>query len=155
MIRLLQTQRGLSTIVTTAIMLTAVAVIGSTLVAWSNSKLTTFETGLASSASDKTNKINENLLIEHVWFCNICILPSIPTSKGMNVTLTNTGNVGLTITQIKINNPSHVYPLNLSILPGTSQSYKIQSFWGSSKAPLNIYVTTARGLIYTTQAAPP
>ena len=59
-------RRGLSTVVTGAIMLTAVAVIGTSLVAWSNSNLQTFETGLANSASSKTDKINENLQIENI-----------------------------------------------------------------------------------------
>ncbi len=155
MMRLTQARRGLSTIVMTAIMLTAVVILGTSLVAFSNSKLTTFETGLASSASDKTNKINENLLIENVWFCNLCIISPPPLHTGVNVTLTNAGHVGLTITQIKINNPNYVYPVsNTIIFPGKSSSWLLDYPW-QSKVPINIYVTTARGLIYTTQVAPP
>src|SRR5579872_3315983 len=94
------TRRGLSTVITTAIMLTAVAVIGSAVVSWSNGNLKAFETSLASSSSDKTNKINENLLIENLAFCYNC--PPPISSKGINITLTNVGYVGLNVTQIQI-----------------------------------------------------
>lgn len=145
---------GLSTIITTAIMLTAVAVMGTSTVAWSNSKLTTFETGLAGSASDKTNKIQEKLSIENIWFCKSCYTTPLPP-HGVNVTLTNTGNLALNVTQIQINNATYVYPVsNTVIFPGKSSSWQQNYNW-QSKTPINIYVTTARGSIFTTQAAAP
>ena len=155
MIRLNQTRRGISTVVTAAIMLTAVVVLGTSLVAFSNSKLTTFENGLAGSASDKTNKIKENLLIENVWFCSLCGGP--PFNQGINITLTNAGNVGFNVTQIKINNQNFVCTTinpSTSILPGKSSSCKGSLTWAHN-VPVNIVVTTARGLIYTAQVAPP
>ncbi|MGC1709280.1 MAG: hypothetical protein WA799_05715, partial [Nitrosotalea sp.] len=97
----------------------------------------------------------------------------------INVTLTNTGTVGVTVTQIKINSTaisSYYYsknsPYSSSSCPppsGTSaclpakilpkQSYTVSatlagsSTWGSKK-PDTITVTTSRGSIFTTQAAP-
>jgi archaellum component FlaF (FlaF/FlaG flagellin family) len=147
-------RRGLSNVVTAAIMLTSVAVMGSAMVSWANGNLKAFETGLANSASDKTNKINENISIENVWFCNTC---QFPANKALNVTLTNVGNLALNVTDIKIIDPSKTndYPQTLiSIFPGKSHSWKLSFVW-TSQIPVNIYVTTARGSIYPTQAVPP
>jgi hypothetical protein len=145
-------------------MLTAVAVIGSTLVAWSNSKLATFETGLAISASNKTNNINENLSIENIWFClSTCNEFPNPDTRAVIITLTNTGYEGLTVTNIKIFSrlvSPYNYPQTASILPGNSYSFAHPStqwlnFPWLSRDPVTIQITTARGLIYTTQMTPP
>ncbi len=157
--RFIQTRRGISTVVTAAILLTAVTVLGTALVAFSNSKLTTFETGLASSSSDKTNKINENLFIENVWFLKNW--PTLTQYKGVNATLTNVANEGLTVTDIKLihSGTTDDFPQNIVLFPGKSISTKLTipstSPQWQSKIPFTISVTTARGLIYTTQAAPP
>jgi archaellum component FlaF (FlaF/FlaG flagellin family) len=94
-------RRGLSTIVTSAILLTSVAVIGTALVGWSNNNLKVFETSLANTISTNTNQINENLNIENLAFCINC---GIATSKNViNVTLTNTGTVSVNVTKIQVN----------------------------------------------------
>ena|SRR5690348_13288333 len=155
-----QTRRGLSTVVTTAIMLSAVAVLGTALIGWSNSNLKVFETGLSTSSADKTNKINENLQIENVWFYKN--KPILGQNGGVNVTLTNGGTVGLTVTDIKIidSAKSYDFPQNVAILPSKSYSavgspFNYLAYVWHSQVPITISVTTARGLIYTTQAAPP
>ena len=48
-------RRALSTVVTTAMLLTAVVAIGTGLVAWANTNSRTFESILVSSAADKLN----------------------------------------------------------------------------------------------------
>jgi|SRR5579864_1827968 len=153
-------RRGLSTVVTGAIMLTAVAVIGTSLVAWSDSNLRTFETGLGNTASTNTNKINENLQIENVWFY---VNKPLPLQKGgVNVTLTNVGTIGLNVTDIKLVDSlaSDDFHQNVVIPPGKSYSAIANSLtylkhqW-TSQVPITITVTTARGLIFTTQAVPP
>src|SRR6266849_7781683 len=92
-------RRALSTVVTTAIMLTAVAAIGTGVVAWSNTSLRTYEFNLATSASDKTNKINEVLIIE-----NVVLQPNSPIlgQTKINITVTNTGTIGFNVTQIQV-----------------------------------------------------
>lgn len=154
-------RRGLTTVVTAALMLTTVAVLGSALVAWSNGNLKVFETALSTTASNDTNKITENLSIENIVFCSNCV-----SSKGnntINVTLTNTGTVGITVNQIQINsttiqNYAKSTTLPENILPQNSYTVSAQLPTGTmwkSKSPDTITVTTARGAIYTTQAAPP
>ncbi|MDE1762834.1 MAG: hypothetical protein KGH88_01135 [Thaumarchaeota archaeon] len=155
-------RRGLATIITTALMLTTVAVLGSALVAWSNGNLKVFETALSTTASNDTNKITESLSIENIIFCHSC-----NTTNGnnvINVTLTNTGTVGVTVNQIQVNGTviNHYSPSRAS-LPASilsQKSYTISAelptgtIW-KSKSPDTITVTTARGSIYTTQGAPP
>ncbi|MDE1765527.1 MAG: hypothetical protein KGI27_04525 [Thaumarchaeota archaeon] len=154
-------RRGLATIVTTALMLTTVAVLGSALVAWSNGNLKVFETALSTTASNDTNKITESVSIENIVFCHSC-----NTTNGnnvINVTLTNTGTVGATVSQIQVNGTAiknyakrTILPTN--ILPQNSYTIAAQLSAGTiwkSKSPDTVTVTTARGSIYTTQAAPP
>ncbi|MBI1829170.1 MAG: hypothetical protein HY222_07390 [Thaumarchaeota archaeon] len=153
-------RRGLSTIVTTALMLTAVAVLGTAIVSWSNGNLKSYETVLSNAASNNINKINENLVIENIAFCAACASPS---NSVINVTLTNTGTISIKINQIQINSTvitsyakSTTLPQNIS--PQNSYTVAAQlptSVTWKSKSVDTITVTTARGSTYTTQAAPP
>ena len=152
-------RRGLSTIVTTAVMLSAVAVLGSAVVSWSNGNLKAYETALSTTAATNTNKINEFLIVENVWYCK-SICPSIPVSTtppAINITLTNKGNIAVSITDIKIVNSSKTIDIpvnNVKILPSKSYSWQT-TYYSYSNVPINIYTTTAHGSIFTTQVAPP
>src|SRR5689334_22422639 len=107
----MNTRRGLSTVVTSAIMLTAVAVLGTAIVSWSNGNLKTFETSLTTLSSTNMNKINELMTIENISYCQLCHggqLPQIPSGQplyqhAVNITLTNSGTVGITVSKITIN----------------------------------------------------
>ncbi len=154
-------RRGLATVVTAALMLTTVAVLGSALVAWSNGNLKVFETALSTTASNDTNKVTENLVIENIVFCSNCNKTN--GNNVVNVTLTNTGTVGITVNQIQINSTAiQKYAkgttLPVNILPQNSYTASAQlpssTVW-KSKEPDTITVITARNSIYTTQAAPP
>ncbi len=148
-------RRGLGTIVTTALMLTTVAVLGTAVVSWSNGNLKTYEAILSTTSSSNTNKINEFLTIENVWFCKTTCPPTI--APAVNVTLTNLGNIGLNVTDIRLVTATKNldYPIkNASIKQGKSYSWQTNYAWNSQQ-PINIYVTTARGSIFTTQVAAP
>ena len=164
---LMQTQRGLSTVVATALMLTAVAVLGTTLVLWSNSNLRSYETSLAITSSDNMNRINEFLVVENVGFCKLT--PPSGCLNGhnyINVTLANYGGIGLNITQIKLNDSRYVYKFGcgassgcaapVSLLPGKEFSWKNSTSYpfGSGK-PQNVTITTGRGSIFTKQVTVP
>ena len=145
---LMQTQRGLSTVVATALMLSAVAVLGTTLVLWSNSNLRGYETSLANTASSTTNRINEFLVIENVFFCKNHCNPS-----AINITLANYGNIGLNVTQIKINSTN--YPIsNVALSPSKEYKWNKTISWRSGKLQ-NITITTGRGSMFTTTVAGP
>src|SRR5713226_8380964 len=90
-------RRGLATVVTGAIMLTAVAVMGSGLISWANTNLFGHESNLESSYSTNVNKINEYLTVENVWFSTSGV------NNYVNVTMNNPSTIGLNVTEIQLN----------------------------------------------------
>ncbi|HET6457840.1 MAG TPA: hypothetical protein VFG24_03045 [Nitrosopumilaceae archaeon] len=160
-------RRALSTVVTTAIMLTAVAAIGTAVVAWSNTSLRTYEFNLATSASDKTNKINEMLIIENVVLKPDVPLPLPDNPAAINITIRNTGTVGFNVTQIQVSDSPNNIIVNdakkcapncsatgATITPRSSGWFYYQFGWSSNKI-VTIQVTTIRGTTVTTQAMHP
>lgn len=138
-------RRGLATVVTGAIMLSAVAILGTGTVSWANSNLVTHQEVLGKSLSDKTNKISEFITIENVW------AGGTSPNKFLNITLTNTGNIGLTVSEIKIEGvTSKVASItDGELVPGSSYSTIIDYEWDDDV--LNVYITTARDSIFRTQ----
>ena len=149
--------RALSTVVTTAILLSFVAMIGTSVVAWSNTNSRAFENILVSSASDSLNKINEMLIIENVVLQSKCV---VPFTNGVNITVTNTGTVGINVTQIKISDSTQTAtfkksdflpgPYNPVIIPKSSSSICVLYLWQTGYLT-TVQVTTARGTVLTTQ----
>lgn len=144
-----RSRRGLAGIVTGAILLSAVAALGSGLVSWTNSNLFTHQQDLESSYSKATNKINEFLIIENVWFGE-------NPQKFVNITMTNVGNVGLNVTKIELTSSAGSVEYQFSngaILPEKSYSPPISYAWSDNQL-VDITVITSRGSIYKTQALP-
>ncbi len=138
-------KRGLSTVITTAILLTAVSIMGIYLVGWSNSSLLNDQIRLENSFNDKINKLNEDIFIENVWFND--------DPYTVNVTTNNVGVIGLNITQIKLVNSSDttVFAItNGGVTPKKTYSFQDTYFWVKNEV-VDIYVTTARDRIFTTQ----
>ena len=140
---------GLASIVTTAIMLTAIAIMGSGVVVWGKSNFSTNEMVVASSTETSVNRINENLIIEKIWF-------GTNPQKFVNITMTNNGNIGLDITQIQFSTSTTNKQFQFNdqeILPKNTNSIQIPYVY-SNNIPINIIITTARGSIFSTQASP-
>jgi len=138
-------KRGLSTVVTTAILLSAVSIMGIYLVGWSNSSLLNDQIRLENSFNDKINKLNEDIFIENVWFND--------DPYTVNVTTNNVGIIGLNITQIKLVNSSDttVFAItNGGVTPKNTYSFQDTYVWVKNEI-VDIYVTTARDRIFTTQ----
>jgi len=138
-------KRGLSTVVTTAILLSAVSIMGIYLVGWSNSSLLNDQIRLENSFNDKINKLNEEIFIENVWFND--------DPYTVNVTTNNVGVIGLNITQIKLVNSSDttVFAItNGGVIPKNTYSFQDTYVWVKNEI-IDIYVTTARDRIFTTQ----
>ncbi len=138
-------KRGLSTVITTAILLTAVSMLGIYLVGWSNSSLINQQIKLETSFNDKINKLNEDIFIENVWFND--------DPYTVNVTTNNVGVIGLNITQIKLVNSSDttVFAItNGGIVPKNTYSFQDTYVWVKNEV-VDVYVTTARDRIFTTQ----
>ena len=141
-------RRGFASVVTGAILLSAVTLLGSGLVSWTNSNLSTHQQTLQSSYSTATDKINEFLIIENVWFGQ-------NPQKFVNITMNNVGNVGLNVIKIELTNSTDrmEYQFSDVILPKKSYSELIPYEWGNNEL-VDITVTTVRDSIYKTQALP-
>ena len=133
--------------VTGAIMLSAVSIMGTMMLSWTNSNLFSHLKALDSSFSDRSNKLNEFLMIENVWFKQ--------NSKAVDITVNNVGTIGLNVTKITLteNTTPHVTSLNIPILPGGTYETQIDYQW-TFGSPIKISITTARGSIFTTQVMP-
>ncbi|TLY02486.1 MAG: hypothetical protein E6K87_07985 [Thaumarchaeota archaeon] len=149
--------RALSTVVTTAMLLTAVVAIGTGLVAWANTNSRTFESILVSSAADKLNTLNEMLIIENVTPSSKC-----PTTglNGVNTTVTNTGTMGINVTKITVSDATQSQtftksgfvpvPQTTGINPHASKSFCVVYNWQTGFLT-TVQVTTGRNTLVSTQ----
>lgn len=151
-----KSRRGIATIVTSAILLTTVALMGSGVVAWANSNLFGHEQKLSSTYSSNINKINEYLTIENVWF-------GTDTTKQpghqqfVNITMNDPSTIGLNVTNIQLKTSTtnvNQQFTNQQVFPKSSISAQFEYPY-ASKVPISIYITTLRGSIFTTQALAP
>src|SRR5438445_5499364 len=149
----LRARKGISSVITGAMLLSATVMMGTGLVSWSSTNLTSYQASLTNTYSTNVNKLNENLVIENVWFVN--------SPQSLRVTLTNIGNEGLNVTDIKLKTSSSTQdtPQNAIIMPKQQTTIQIGSsgspYLWQSKVPITITATTVRGSIFTTQVMPP
>ncbi len=94
-------RRGLATVVTSAIILSAVSIMGVMLLGYSNTTLLSHQMEIEEVFSTHLNKINEDLFFENIWFAT----PSgWMNDNHLNVTLSNIGILGLNVTTIRVTN---------------------------------------------------
>ena len=145
-------RRAISTVVSTALMLTAVAMIGTGVVVWSNSNLSSFENVLVTSASNKTNTINEIPIIE-----NVILDPNPSGTKLVNVTVTNSGSLGFTVKTITLTNSTKTVVNTVSsggdVSTHSSKLFSYPFKWESTYFT-TVKVTTTRGTTISTQVLP-
>jgi archaellum component FlaF (FlaF/FlaG flagellin family) len=143
-------RRALATVVSTGILLSAVAVMGSMMTAWSNSIFANEQNELNEVYSEGVNKLNEFLVIEHVWFGN-------NPNKFINLTMSNAGNVGLNVTKITLDNSIDKTDLiitNGGIVLNDIFSTKITYNWTTTE-PIHVSITTEKGSLYQTYVMGP
>lgn len=115
----------------------AVGIMGSGLVAWSNSSFSITKQNIANSTDSKINMIRENFVVEDVWFY---------TQTGTdyaNVTVRNTGNVVIKISNIYVNN-TQVWNAGQNINATKAVTIKTTVDWGPNDLQ-SIWVKTVRG----------
>ena len=147
-----KTKRGLSTIVTSAILLSAVAIMGIMIVGWANTNLITHQIKLEETFSDSHNKINEKILFEHVWF-------GTTPSNNINITMNNIGTIGLNVTEIKITDTgsgqvNYFTYTDAGIITGNTFSVNETLSWVAN-TPYDIFITTNRDNQYKIEATSP
>lgn len=143
-------RRALATIVSTGILLSAVAIMGSMLTAWSNSIFASEQTEINTVYSEGVNKLNEFLVIEHIWFGK-------DPNKFLNLTMSNVGSNGLNVTKITLDNSVDKTDLlitNGGILRDDILSRKITYNWTTTD-PILVSITTEKGSLYQTYVMGP
>jgi hypothetical protein len=114
----------------------AVGIMGSGLVAWSNSSFSIAQQKIANSTDSKINMIRESFVLEDVWFYN-------DGTDRANVTIRNTGNVAIKISHIYVNN-TQVWNTGQNI--NATQAYTIRTDvnWNPNSLQ-SVWVKTLRG----------
>ncbi len=143
-------RRALATIVSTGILLSAVAIMGSMLTAWSNSIFAAEQNELNTVYSEGVNKLNEFLVIENIWFGN-------NPNKFINLTMSNVGNNGLNVTKITLDNSvdkTNLLVTNGGIHRNDILSTEITYNWTTTD-PIQVTITTEKGSIYQTYVMGP
>jgi len=146
------THRALSEIPSAAMLMFAVAVLGVYLLFWSNQTMSLGAMELTDTFDNSINRISEEILIEQVWF------GTGSTSKFVNVTMSNIGTIGITITEIEFVNSTdtQTITLNRNLFPsGTNSTISIEENYGwNSGTAVDVTIITARDNHFKTQAAP-
>ena len=147
-------RRALANVVTSAIILSAVSIMGVMMLGWSNSSLTTQKQEIEEVFSTQMNKINEDIIFENVWFSTTC------PGNCINVTLSNVGTLGLNVTQMTLIDGTTLEELQIfsytdaGIVPSGMFSTNATYSWTSGE-DIDIIVFTERGNQFTTQVLAP
>jgi len=143
------TKRALSEIPSAAMLLFAVAVMGIFLLSWSTQTLNLSAMELTDSYDNKINRLSEEILIDQVWF------GTGSSNKFVNITLTNIGTIGITLSEIELVNSTatHTITTNQNLLPRDTYSIEEVYLWTSGVA-VDVTVITARENHFKTQVAP-
>ncbi len=142
-------RRGLATVITSAIMMSAVAILGSTGVVWSQTSLNSQQVEMANSVNDYINKLNESMVYEYVY-CND------DPCETVIVVLTNVGDIGVDVSKISISDKTSgfekIHPVSSGIImPDNSIAVSINEPSFSSYSILDVMIETSRGNIIQRQ----
>ncbi len=156
----IKVRRGIANVVTSAIILSAVSIMGVSMLAWSQTSMLEQKIEIEEIFNTQLNKINEDLLFENIWFA----IPSLPsmTENHLNVTLGNIGILGLNVTTIHITN---VTAGNTTVvfnqdytdmgIPKSGSFSKNVTYPWQTGDELDVLVFTGRGNQYITQVVAP
>src|SRR3990167_2197321 len=143
-------RRALANVVTSAIILSAVSIMGVMMLWWSNSSLATQKQAIEEVFSTQTNKINEDIIFDNIWFSTSC------PGNCVNVTMSNVGTLGLNVTEMKFIDGGTLAELeiftytNAGIVPSESFSTNATYPWTSGD-DIDTIVFTERGNQFTAQ----
>jgi hypothetical protein len=132
-----RSRRGISTVVTSVLLVSAVSIMGAFLVAWSNSSFAVQRLNVASATAERINLINESFVVEDAWFFQN------NTGKFTNLAVRNTGDNAIKISSIYINNTEVTFA-DETIRTGEMAVIDFPLSWGSDR-PQSVWVKTDRG----------
>jgi len=142
-------RRALATVITSAIMMTAVTVLGGAGVVWSQTTMNTQQMEMNETVNDYVNKIGESMMFEYVY-CDSDPCDSII------VVITNVGDLGLDVSKITISDKQSGFQKVQSltkgqIMPDDSISIVIDDLAFQLYDVLDVSATTARGNVIQSQ----
>ena len=142
-------RRALATVITSAIMMTAVTILGGAGVVWSQTSLNTQQVEMTETVNDYVNKINESMMFEYVY-CNTDPCDSVI------VVITNVGDLGVDVSKITISDKQSGFQKVQSlskgqIMPDGSISVVIDDLAFQLYDVLDVSATTVRGNLIQTQ----
>lgn len=118
-------------------MVAAVSIMGAALMSWSSSSFAAQQLAISNQTDSRINLIKEDIVIEDVWFFQNA------TDQYANVTIRNTGDIALVVSNVYINN-TEAWDSGLVILANSVGKITIQTDWQAGK-PQSIWIHTARG----------
>ena len=130
-------RRGISTVVTSVMLVSAVSLMGAFMVSWSSSTFASKQLNISKSVDDRVNQIKESYVLEDVWFY------SNSTASYAKVTVRNTGDISISISNIYLNN-TQVWTGHQTVAKTDIQSITFQSSWGAGKTQA-VWIKTERG----------
>jgi len=145
----LKTRRAISSIISSAILLTATVLMGTGMVSWSNTNFSASKVELVDTYSEKANKIQENISIEKIWF-------GTTPQKFVNVTMTNQSPLSIVVNKVQFSTPSGITKIpvnNQLIMPGKSSSLKL-TYSYTVNIPTTVDIFTARNSTFSTVILP-
>jgi len=153
-----QKHRALANVVTSAIILSAVSIMGVMMLGWSQTNIATQQQEMDEVFVTQMNKLNEDLIFENIWFATPA---GNMLDNHLNVTVANIGVLGLNITSIQVTNTTgsnttafgYTYT-DAGIITGNSLSLNTTYPWQSSDE-LDVRIFTDRGNQYLSQVIAP
>jgi len=142
-------------VVTSAIILSAVSIMGVSMLAWSSSSMLEQRMEIDQVFNTQMNKLQEDLIFENIWFA------TTPSPNHLNVTLANIGILGFNVTEIHVtnvtgtNNTSFTYYLTDAGVPKSSSFSVNTTYAWQSGDELDVLVLTGRGNQFITQVVAP
>ena len=151
-------RNAIATVVTSAILLAAVSIMGVMLLGWSQTSIAVQKSELNDVYDTRMNKLGEDLIYENIWFAT----PSGDMDYNhLNVTLGNVGILGLNVTSIQVTNVTgtNSTPFTYTftdggIIKSDSLSLNVTYPWGLVDE-LDVLVFTGRGNQFITQVVVP
>ena len=133
-------RRGIASVVSSAILLTSVTMIGTGTVLWTQNTVNTREHDAGLHYASTINKIKESLMLEKFFY-------DTPNKK-LNLVFKNTGDVGLIVNAIEIQGSNNqIIPIaNVGIVHNGFYVASITYDWLGD--PIDVFVKTTRGSIF-------
>ena len=128
---------GYTSAVSSAIMISSVAVIGSVLLVWASTSFSAQQQSIDNYYEGRSNTVKEAIVIEDVWFQSA-------SPNYLNITLRNFGPIAISIKSVTVDGTSYTWTGQGIIGIKENSTVKVNFAWIAGQV-YDIVVTTERG----------